>query len=139
MLHMIITTCWLHDVAPEKEVSFTKVLDGRRAANPFAGGYGYALVLKSVSRVTSACGFRLRPHGTRRAYEFRTIRRRVNAASRRCNCPMEIRDVQHGDAGSVSLRWRIKHRDKAMVRNHASLTHPAAQPVHRRAARTETV
>lgn len=52
---------------------------------------------------------------------------------------MELNIVRRGDVISGSATWRIEHRDRALLHNHAPSTHPAAHPVHRRAARTDAV
>ncbi|GMF37210.1 unnamed protein product [Phytophthora fragariaefolia] len=115
----------------------------KQAVNLFARDHGYALVVKFVQRDGSGCRRRLvmawDRHRSRRAYVSRSIKRRVNAASRRCNCPMELSIVRRVDPDTSVETWRVEYRESAIIHNHAPSIHPAAHPVHRRAARTQEV
>jgi hypothetical protein len=103
-------------MACHPESCFADEKSAKDAVNVFARSHGYGLVVKNVCR--DRRGFRRRVvmacdrHGQRRSYVSTSVNRRVNAASRRCGCQMELNIVRSGEVGTDTERWTIQHRDR---------------------------
>jgi len=127
-------------IAPP-ETTYASPREAQDSMNAFARSQGYSLVVKRTlldkqknpRRVIYACD----RHGTRRVHVAPRpgSKRRPNATSRRCNCPMELSLVRVRSGTS----WVVEHRQKATVHNHAPSSSVSSHPIHRRADMTPEV
>ncbi|DBA01374.1 TPA: hypothetical protein N0F65_001613 [Lagenidium giganteum] len=110
--------------------------DAQKALNKFARSHGYAVVVLrthygkhgSVRKVVYACD----RHGEPRRPPSTTTSR-PNSSTRKCGCGMRVTVIKC----KMSLRWRVEHRNTALVHNHPPSGNVSAHPLHRRADMTE--